>query len=224
MPFLARRHQLAGSLLYHVFNRGNAKREIFHTRQDYQRFISTLSSYSDDNGFSIYHWVLMPNHYHLLLELDEPERLSSIMAGIDRSYVHYHHRTYESAGHLWQDRFKSQAIQKEKYLLSCARYIERNPVKANIVTYPEDYPYSSAAHYVFGKEDRLTDEDPLFQSFGSQLNERREVYKEFISTPCQEEQVLFDSLESPRGSKQFMNRLIRKRGLFLPRRMGRPEG
>ncbi len=132
MPSSARKHQLTNSLLYHVFNRGNARSEIFHHKNDYLHFIKILSRYSQEYTLRIYHWVLMPNHYHLLLELDEPKKLSSIMAGVARSYVHYHHKTYKSSGHLWQDRFKSQPVEKERYLLACGRYIERNPVKAGM--------------------------------------------------------------------------------------------
>ncbi|ODS31825.1 MAG: hypothetical protein SCARUB_03037 [Candidatus Scalindua rubra] len=182
-----------------------------------------LSAYAKRNELRIYHWVLMPNHYHLLLELDEPRKLSSIMAGIGRSYVHYHHKTYQSAGHLWQDRFKSQPVDKEMYLLACGRYIERNPVKAKIVRYAEDYAYSSAAYYVSGKDDALTQGNLLFDSFESQSSQRREEYKEFLRDFDQEEEELFVDLEYPQGSKEFVNRLIKKKGLFLPRRRGRPS-
>ena len=99
MPFVARLHQLSRSLLYHIYNRANGKNEIFHNRADYLYFIKLLSEYSKRHGFSAYHWVLMPNHYHLLLEIAVPERLSSIMAGLARSYVYYHHNKYETAGH-----------------------------------------------------------------------------------------------------------------------------
>ena len=61
-----------------------------------------LPAYAKKNELRIYHWALMPNHYHLLLELKESERLSSITAGIGRSYVHYHHKVFQSAGHQWQ--------------------------------------------------------------------------------------------------------------------------
>jgi putative transposase len=209
--------------MYHIFNRGSAKRDIFHNREDYQRFIEILSRYARDHELHVYHWALMPNHYHLLVELNCPERLSSIMAGIGRSYVHYHHRVHESVGHLWQGRFKSQPIEKGRYLLSCGRYIERNPVKASIVNFAEDYFYSSAAYYVFGRPDGLTQEDPLFRSFGELPDQRREGYTEFMRDFSREEDLLFENLEFPRGSDEFLCRLIRKRGLYLPRRTGRPR-
>jgi putative transposase len=222
MPSTARKHQLSQSLLYHIFNRGNAKSEIFHAKEDYLYFISILSNYSQRYKLRIYHWILMPNHYHLLLEIDEPERLSSVMAGIGRSYVFYHHRTYKSAGHLWQSRFKSQAIQKELYLLSCGRYIERNPVKAGIVNIAEDFEYSSAAYYVLDREDGLTTEDPLFDTFGTDKARRRERYREFLREfkEDDEDKRLFGNLEFARGTKEFLRRLVKEKGLFLPKRRG----
>lgn len=222
MPYLARTHQLGQSLLYHIFNRGNERREIFHNIEDYRYFINLLSDYSKEHSFCIYHWVLMSNHYHLLLEIAKPERISSIMSGLARSYVYHLHKRYQFSGHLWQGRFKSQPIQKELYLLACGRYIERNPVKANMVSFAENYPYSSAAYYVFGKQDGLTFEDPLFgDTFGAQLDQRRYKYKEFLKTFDAEEERLFENLESPQGSKEFLRRLIKDKGLFLPRRRGR---
>ena len=113
MPYLSRTHQLGNSLVYHLFNRGNFRLEIFHDSEDYQYFITLLSNYSKEHSFSLYHWVLMPNHYHLLLEIEEPEKLSSVMSGLARSYVYYHHKKYQLSGHLWQGRFKSQAVEKD---------------------------------------------------------------------------------------------------------------
>jgi len=221
MPYTARKHQLTLSLLYHIYNRANGRSEIFHDAEDYQRFINLLATYSKERSFSIYHWVLMPNHYHLLLEIEEPERISSIMSGVARSYVYYYHRKYQSSGHIWQGRFKSQPIEKEMYLLSCGRYIERNPVKANIVAYAEDYSYSSAPSYVFGKKDGLTTKDPLFDTFGNEPNQQCQSYKEYLEAFDSEDDQLFENLEYPIGSKEFLKRLIKEKGLLLPRRRGR---
>lgn len=223
MPSYSRKHQLTNSLLYHIFNRGNARSEIFHSPKDYQKFKDILFGYSKKNNLRIYHWVLMPNHYHLLLELAEPENLSAIMAGVARSYVHYHHKTYQSAGHLWQDRFKSQAIEKETYLLACGRYIERNPVKAGMVGAAEDYKYSSAQFYVFDKTDDLTSDDPMFVTFGENIEERGKNYGEFLLDFNEHDELDFDKLEAPLGGGEFLKRLIREKGLFAPKRQGRPK-
>ncbi|MFH1996864.1 MAG: transposase [Candidatus Omnitrophota bacterium] len=223
MPTTARKHQLGHSLVYHIYNRGNCRRTVFHDKEDYVTFKTLLASYSSEKRFSVYHWVLMSNHYHLLAEIAVPERLSSIMAGIARSYSHYYHRKYKTSGFLWQGRFKCQPVQKELYFYACGRYIERNPVKAKMVTYAEDYPYSSASCYVFGNDDGLTAQDPLFGEFGADIDRRRIEYKEFLEAFNAAEEDLFDKLESPCGTKEFFNRLIKEKGMYLPRRRGKPR-
>lgn len=221
MPYSPRTHQLKQSFLYHIYNRGHNRETIFHDENDYLYFIQLLCEYSVKAALRIYHWVVMPNHYHLVLELDEPERISSVMAGIGRSYACYHHRKYKSAGYLWQGRFKSQPIQRELYLNACGRYIERNPVKTGIVEAAWDYLYSSARYYTSEHKDSLTKESPLFVDFGMTLEERYHNYREFLKSFDSEEEMLFDNIEFPRGSLEFINKLIKENGRFLPRRQGR---
>ncbi len=81
MPSYARKHQLNNSLLYHIFNRSNSKSPIFDSPEDYQHFIKLLIKYGESFNLKIYHWVIMQTHYHLLLEIDEPEHISKLMAG-----------------------------------------------------------------------------------------------------------------------------------------------
>ncbi|MDP1854153.1 MAG: transposase [Candidatus Omnitrophota bacterium] len=150
MPYTARSHQLKQSLIYHIFNRGINREKIFLDEEDYSYFIKLLREYSQRASLSIYHWVLMPNHYHIVTAIEEPEKISSVMAGLGRSYACYHHRKHKTAGYLWQGRFKSQPIQKELYLMACGRYVERNPVKAGIIEAAWEYPYSSARFYASG--------------------------------------------------------------------------
>ncbi|MFZ5800246.1 MAG: transposase, partial [Candidatus Omnitrophota bacterium] len=209
------------SLLYHIFNRGNGRSEIFHAPDDYRQFIKILCDYREKNNLRVYHWVLMPNHYHLLLELDQPPKLSAIMAGIGRSYVHYHHRVHKSAGHLWQGRFKCQPVEKERYLFGCGRYIERNPVKTGMCARAEEYPCSSAAFYVFGKSDGLTTENPLFASFAPEEAARRQKYREYLTDFNAEEEFSFDRLESPVGGMEFLRRLVKEKGLLVRKRKGK---
>ena len=112
--------------------------------------------------------------YHFVIELQEPEQISKVMAGLGRAYTHYFHKRYETVGYLWQGRFKMQAIQKEKYLLACGRYIERNPVRAKMVKFAEEYSFSSAQYYCLAKKDGLTTEDPELKNFGADKRKRRE--------------------------------------------------
>lgn len=112
MPYSTRKHQLQNSLVYHVYNRSNARVEVFHRDEDYRYFIKLLTEYAAEFNAKVYHWVVMPNHYHLLLELVDPEVISGCMAGLNRSYACYHHRIYHTAGFLWQGRFKLQPGKK----------------------------------------------------------------------------------------------------------------
>lgn len=223
MPSYARKHQLNRSLLYHVFNRSNARLPIFHKPDDFDHFMALLKSYASAFDLSIYHWVIMTNHYHLLLEIAEPELISRGMAGLARAYTHYHHKTYQTSGYLRQGRFKLQPVEKERYLLVCARYIERNPVRAGMVAAAELYPYSSAAHYCIGRIDTVTAQGPDYDDFGKDIAERREQYKKFLSSFNEEEEKLFRNNEYPQGNEEFKRRLIKENGRYIPRRKGKPR-
>lgn len=225
MPSIARKHQLQGSLIYHIINRGNRRDDIFHYKEDYQYFIKLLSYYSTKFKAYIYHWVIMPNHYHILIEIQDPAGLSKMMAGLGRSYVYYYQKQYKLGGHIWQGRFKSQPIEKEKYLLSCARYIERNPVKAKIVEIAEEYKYSSAGYYVYDKTDGITNPDPSFESFGNDITERRLNYSNFLKIYDEKEgETLFKGdIDTPIGDIDFKSKLVYSQGRYLPRRKGRPR-
>lgn len=223
MPYYARKHQVQNSLVYHAYNRSNARVEIFHNDDDYRYFINLLISYSREFDSKVYHWVIMPNHYHLLLELVQPEIISRYMAGLNRSYACYHHRSYHTAGFLWQGRFKLQPVQKQGYLIACGRYIERNPVRAQIVNKAQDYPYSSAQYYCLGKIDNLTTEAPCYPDFGADIDQRRASYSEFLQDFDETQDRSFSNMESPQGSVEFVRRLIKENGRYFPKRRGRPK-
>jgi len=200
--------------------------DIFHDTEDRIRFIRTLRVYSTERTIKIYHWVLMTNHFHLLVHFGNPREISSIMAGMARSYVFYHHRKYNSAGHLFQGPFRAQPVEQDSYLLTCGRYIERNPVKAGICPKAEDFVYSSARFYVQGKEDRVTHENPLFKEMGANDAERHRTYRDFLRDENGEEESLFKNFSQPVGSASFHRRLVKERGIFQPRkwRPGRGRG
>ena len=203
-------------------NRGNNKEQVFNCSDDYLHFIYLLKEYSARFKIKLFHWVIMPNHYHLLLEINDPENISSCMAGLNRAYTHYHHKVYTTVGFLWQGRYKLQPVQKERYLLACGRYIERNPVKANLVDKAQNYLYSSAAFYCLGNPDAITAEDPSFIEFGQEITQRRKSYTEFLSNWVTEEEIAFSNLEEPRGDKEFVRKLIKEAGRDMPKRRGSP--
>ena len=223
MPYSARKHQLQNALVYHIYNRSNARVEVFHCDEDYRYFIKLLVEYASEFKAKVYHWVVMPNHYHLLLELAEPEVISRCMAGLNRSYACYHHRTYHTAGFLWQGRFKLQPVQKEQYLVTCGRYIERNPVRANMVQEAQDYPYSSAQHYCLGRANNLTTQTPCYSDFGPDITQRRVTYSKFLKDFDEGQDRVFANMETPLGSIEFVRRLVKENGRYFPKRRGRPK-
>lgn len=223
MPYSARKHQLQQSLTYHIYNRSNARIEIFHCDDDYRYFIKLLAGYAVKLDAAIYHWVIMPNHYHVLLEMVEPEAISGCMAGLNRSYACYHHKVYHTTGFLWQGRFKLQPVQKEQYLLTCGRYIERNPVSAHMVEEAQDYSYSSAGYYCLGKEDNLTTQSPCYIDFGPDIIQRQAGYRQFLRDFDKNQERIFSNMEMPLGNREFIRRLTIKNGRYFPKRRGRPK-
>lgn len=223
MPYYPRKHQLHDNIAYHIFNRGNGRRTIFHEDRDYGYFMRLLRKYSSTKNVSIYHWVIIPNHYHILLEINMPEELSSVMAGINKSYSNYYHKKYKTAGYLWQGRFGSRPIQKNKYLSTCGRYIERNPLRKNLVKYAEKYKYSSARYYITGHHDGLTTETPFYESLGSNKKEKQESYRLFLLDSSQQEEKIYHTGNKPIGDKAFKLSLIKKKGHYVPKRQGRPK-
>ena len=218
MPTYARKYQ-ATSLVYHIYNRSNSRVPIFKQEQDFRYFIGLISGHS--NEFKVYHWVIMSNHYHLAVEFAIPEMMSRIMSSIQRAYTHYHHVTYRKNGYLWQGRFKSQPIQKEIHLITCGRYIERNPVKAGIIVAADEYAYSSAACYCRGVIDAITQQDPYYIDFGLNDEQRRGKYREFLRSFREEEEASYDLMEHPQGNKEFTRCLRMLNGRLAPWRRGR---
>lgn len=128
---------------YHLIARGNQKQKIFRERKDYEEYLDRLKRYKREFGFSLYGYCLMPNHIHMLGEIKPASQLSHFMASLLRSYTAYFNEKYGKEGHLWQGRFKSRVITKDRYLIDCLSYIELNPVRADMVNTPYEYHWSS---------------------------------------------------------------------------------
>jgi len=120
----------AGNVCYHVLNRGNGQRPVFHKDGDYAAFLKLLIQASDRVPMRLLSYCLMPNHFHLVLWPKKAGDLSTWMQWLTTSHVRRYHRHYNSSGHVWQGRFKSFPIQSDEHLLTVMRYVERNPVRA----------------------------------------------------------------------------------------------
>jgi len=140
MPRTARKKSKSG--IYHIVLRGINRQTVFEEEEDTTKFLQTLADYKEKSGYKIYAYCLMGNHIHLLLK-EEKEELGVIMRRIGASYVYWYNWKYKRCGHLFQDRYKSEAVEDERYFLTVVRYIHQNPLKAGIVKDVGAYKWSS---------------------------------------------------------------------------------
>ena len=143
------RIEIAG--YYHIINRGVEQRVVFKEAEDYEYFEELMCFYAKSFGITLHNYCLMPNHYHLLIEITS-ENLSKFMRQLNMNYSIYFNKKYKRVGHLWQGRFKSWYVTDEAYLYTLMCYIEQNPLKANMVKDMKEYPYSSY-HYFLNYKD-----------------------------------------------------------------------
>jgi len=128
---------------YHIINRGNQKQSIFLEKLDFENYLEILKHYKNKYYFKLYAYCLMPNHIHLIIDVRKTNDLAKIMQGLTQVYSVWFNNKYNKVGRLWQGRFKSMLIQKDKYLIDCLIYIELNPVRANIISSPGEYTWCS---------------------------------------------------------------------------------
>jgi putative transposase len=148
MPRGARATQ--GGYCYHVRNRGNARRTVFHKEGDLEAFVKLLGQAQERVDVRLLAYCLMPNHFHLVVWPRQDGDLSDYMMWLLTAHVRRYHQHYRSCGHVWQGRFRAFAIQEDDQLLSVLRYIERNPVRAGLVQRAEDWRWSSASRVAVG--------------------------------------------------------------------------
>ena len=208
--------------LYHITSRGNERRKIFLNDEDRNKFLNILKDYHDRYGILIHTYVLMDNHYHLILETPKGNLLK-VMHGLNGGYTNYFNRKYRRVGHLFQGRYKGIIVEKDRYLIPLSRYVHLNPVRAGVVERPEKYRWSSYPGYIGKKkqEDWVEDSWVLFH-FGRGRKRAERKYREYT------EEGLKRKIEAPLkdvfsqvllGGEEFIHRLKK---LFKGRPLG-PE-
>ena len=173
------RVEVAGGL-YHVITRGNNRRQIFNSPTDHEKFLSLLAIQKRRLPFFLYAYCLMSNHVHLLIER-KADAIGRIMHRVLTGYSQYYNRRYRRVGHLLQGRHKAILCQSDRYLAELVRYIHLNPVRARMVTKPEQYPYSSHGAYLGTEAAGIVDVDPVLRRFGAKKKLAREAYRKFVA-------------------------------------------
>lgn len=165
---------------YHIMTRGNNRHQVFRSDDDYVYYLDLIKRYKSGYPFDLFHYCLMSNHVHLLIKTKKASEFSVFMKKLNLSYFHHYNKLYGWVGYFWQDRFKSQPVGKDEYFMQCGKYIELNPVRANLVKKPEEYSYSSYNYYTKGDRNELITEDMFYDSLGSDNNTRQKNYRDMV--------------------------------------------
>ena len=175
MPRLARLY-LPGCA-QHVIQRGNNREACFYDEADYKAYLSFLKDAACKYKVSIHAFVLMTNHVHLLATPGDKTGLSRIMQALGRKYVQYFNHSYDRTGTLWEGRYKSTLVDSENYLLTVYRYIEMNPVRAEMVRHASEYPWSSYRYNALGRETKMITPHQEYLRLGSCCDSRQSAYR-----------------------------------------------
>jgi len=211
----------------HVIVRGNNRNACFFEENDYEFYLDCLSDACFRYKVALHAYVLMTNHVHLLLSPETVDGISRVMQSIGRRYVQYINFKYRRTGTLWEGRHKASLIEEEAYLLACYRYIELNPVRANMVEHPEHYPWTSYAENTGAKAQTMTTRHIIYETLGKDAKRREEVYRELVGLQLKPDllkQIKQASETSmPLGSRDFRCQVERRVGRSLGHsKRGRP--
>ncbi|MEX2115131.1 MAG: transposase [Pirellulales bacterium] len=214
-------------LIYHVINRGNNRQDVFRKQGDFQAFLETLDELKKRKPFELYGYCLLSNHFHLLIR-PTGVSISRILQSLLVSHTQRYHRHYKSGGHVWQGRFKSPVIQDDEHLLTVLRYIEANPLRANVVRRADDYRWSSYRSHGAGAVDERLDRLVTFDELSNYPAVRQRRWAKLVHRQIDEDvlrQVRASASSGlPFGSPIWVRRLADRLGLDLEiRPRGRPR-
>ena len=204
---------------HHVTQRGNNRTAIFHDDEDRYYFIHKLNEFVSRTETNIWAYCLMDNHFHLLLEPTGEHGLMKCLHGTTFRYAQYFNQKYNRSGRLWQNRYFSCPVDKDEYLWSVVKYIEKNPVKAKIIERAEDWKWSSARSHIAGEQCK---ELALHPWLGE---DEREKYRGFVESEGSDDEIRRATKTGrPLGSISFIEMLegLLKRGL-KPKKAGRTK-
>jgi len=211
----------------HVVIRGNNRQALFVQRSDYSYFLNLLTKLARGHSCDIHCYVLMTNHTHLLITPCRKNGLPKLIQSLGRRYVQYFNKRYRRTGTLFEGRYKASLVARDEYLLCCYRYIELNPVRAQIVRHPADYMASSYRYNAFGEPDPLVAEHPTYLNLGDCSARRQHRYRQFVQRQDRETQVtsIREATQACHalGDDQFKDRMERILGRSVrPVKRGRP--
>lgn len=166
----------------HIIQRGNNREPIFAGDDDYSFYLECLQDAAKRHALFIHAYVLMSNHVHLLASPETEQSIPKTLQSIGRRYVQYFNYQYKRTGTLWEGRYKATVIDSDRYLLTCMRYIELNPIRAGMVEHPSDYPWSSYTANADGQENSIITQHMLYQQLDANVGKRQAGYRQLFKT------------------------------------------
>ncbi len=212
----------------HIVQRGHSREPVFFEDADHQAYLHWLKEGAGRYNIDVHAYVLMTNHIHLLITERDAQGITRMMQYLGRHYVPYINHTYGTSGSIWEGRYKASLIHDEEYLLTCMRYIELNPVRANMVRSPAHYRWSSYRYNGQGKDDALIAHHAMYKELGRTKPTRIAAYKELFKAHL--DNGALDDIRSawqtgtPLGNEHFRQKIEDKLKCKVGQaRRGRPK-
>lgn len=206
---------------HHVIQRGNNRQPVFGCDADRQVFLDLACTSASRQEVVVHAYVLMDNHFHLLVTPAAADSLPRFMQSLGRAYVRYFNDSQHRSGTLWEGRYRAAVLDPDTYLLPCMAYLDLNPVRAGAVEQAEDYPWSSHGHYAGLRVDKCLTPHPLVWALGNTPFARETRYRDLVrqGVTLQQQAALTDSALAgwALGSPAFVARLQQSN----PRRMSK---
>ncbi|OGW76699.1 MAG: hypothetical protein A3J52_01945 [Omnitrophica bacterium RIFCSPHIGHO2_02_FULL_49_9] len=205
-----KKRQSSPTGIYHWITRGINRKNLFRCPKDYVLFLNLVGEYSKRFDTQIYHYSLMTNHVHILIHVETLENLIGFSHYLKRKYAYYQAKEYKVLGSTFERMYRSKPVGEEVYLLECARYIDRNPLRAGLVEHLADYPYGSYRTYAEGVKNNMITPSPAYLALAAKGHERQKLYSEYILQHRPQEefansnsivQALIAPLTSPTGRR-----------------------
>ncbi|MBP2659732.1 MAG: transposase IS200-family protein [Firmicutes bacterium] len=197
--------QRSESGIYHIIIRGINKQVILEDDEDREKFIGYLQYYKEIASYILYGYCLMDNHIHLLIK-EGKETIGHTMKRIGVSYVGWYNRKYDRVGHLFQDRFKSEVVETDEYLLTVLRYIHQNPLKAGKEKSLFNYKWSSYAEYI--GQNKIIETDFILAIFAEEREKAITGFKKYMNEQADDNCI--EMKEAKRITDEDAKKMIQK--------------
>lgn len=222
-----RKRMYLPGLPYHIVQRGNNREACFVEAENYQFYLELWKECIKRYGVEVHAYCLMTNHVHFLVTPKDEDSISRTMQVVGSRYGYYFNKTYKRSGTVWEGRHKSSLVQSDRYLLTCCRYIELNPVVSGMVDKPEQYRWSSFLVNAWAKSSLIKPHHE-YVKLGVTIKERCHAYRELFryQIPAQDIHLIERASEycTPLADVRFSEEVERKYGINLGQASrGRPK-